>query len=100
MIGPSLLASLPALPGIRVAADSSGNVYLAGTFQNSAILGSTTLTSAGDDDVFVARLGSSGSFASAVRAGGASLTPSGYDDAFVWGVTPWRRRHGPAGEAG
>ena len=66
------VTSMPAIPGPVVAAHSSGAIYLAGTFATSAILGSTTLTSAGDDDVFVARLDSSGAFTSATRAGGAA----------------------------
>jgi hypothetical protein len=37
------------------ATDASGNVFVAGTFQTTATFGSTTLTSAGGFDVFVAK---------------------------------------------
>ncbi|MGY3089213.1 hypothetical protein ACVWYF_002253 [Hymenobacter sp. UYAg731] len=37
------------------ATDASGNVFVTGTFQNTATFGSTTLTSAGSFDVFVAK---------------------------------------------
>ncbi|MBJ6107946.1 T9SS type A sorting domain-containing protein [Hymenobacter sp. BT523] len=38
-----------------MAADGSGNVYVAGSFSGTATFGSTTLTSAGGKDVFVAK---------------------------------------------
>ena len=37
------------------AVDAAGNVYLAGSFRNTVVLGSTTLTSLGNRDVFVAK---------------------------------------------
>lgn len=55
-----------------VAVDSSGNVYVSGAFLDTATFGNTTLTSAGDYDVFVAKLTSSGAYQWAVRAGGSS----------------------------
>ncbi|WP_201987327.1 T9SS type A sorting domain-containing protein [Hymenobacter rubidus] len=57
-------------------------VYLTGYFSGSANFGSTSLTSAGFSDVFVAKLtdtGSSASFAWAQRAGGA-------DEESAWGL--------------
>jgi hypothetical protein len=50
------------------------NIYLAGRFDGSCSLGTTTLTALGSTDVFVTKLtdgGSTGSFAWAQRAGGA-----------------------------
>ena len=37
------------------AIDASGNVYVAGYFTGTISFGATTLTSAGDRDVFVAK---------------------------------------------
>ncbi len=61
------------------ATDSTGNVYLAGTFRNTITLGNNVLTSAGAQDVFVARWESSSQqFAWAVRMGsGATDAVSG-----------------------
>lgn len=42
--------------------DGSGNVVMTGYFQGGATFGSTTLTSAGGDDVFVARMRPDGSW--------------------------------------
>jgi hypothetical protein len=64
---------------VTALAISGSQVYLAGTFYGTADFGSTTLTSAGSGDGFVAKLtdaGSSASFAWAQRMGGA-----GYDNA-------------------
>jgi hypothetical protein len=53
------------------AVDAAGNVYLAGYFNNTVVLGSTTLTSLGSSDVFVAKFNSvSNQFVWAQRAGG------------------------------
>ncbi|GAA3922612.1 T9SS type A sorting domain-containing protein [Hymenobacter algoricola] len=68
----------------RSAADANGNVYLTGSFTGTATFGSFSLTSAGDQDVFVAKWNpTTQSFLWAQRAGGA-----GYDAATtiaVWG---------------
>ena len=53
--------------------DDSGNVYVSGYFKKTATFGTTTLTSAGGSDVFVAKLDSSGKWGWAVRAGGSGL---------------------------
>jgi hypothetical protein len=75
-----------------VAADAAGNVFVAGFFGygasvgtggNTARFGTTTLTSAGQEDVFVARLGIGGQWAQAVRAGG-----TGADGASALTVAP------------
>ena len=55
--------------GIAVAPD--GSVYTTGSFQGTANFGSSTLTSVGDSDLFIAKLDpSSGSFLWANRMGG------------------------------
>ncbi|SHJ63785.1 hypothetical protein SAMN02745146_3605 [Hymenobacter daecheongensis DSM 21074] len=51
---------------------TTGGTVVAGDFTGTITLGGTTLTSAGNRDVFVARLTPSGSFTQAVRAGGPS----------------------------
>lgn len=53
--------------------DDSGNVYVSGSFKQTATFGATTLTSAGDADVFIAKLDSRGKWAWAVGAGGSRL---------------------------
>lgn len=50
--------------------DAAGNTVVTGYFYGSITLGSTTLTSAGGSDVFVARLNSSGQWLQAIQAGG------------------------------
>ena len=53
------------------AVDAAGNVYLAGVFRNTVALGGTTLTSLGDNDIFVAKFNpASNQFVWAQRAGG------------------------------
>lgn len=53
------------------AVDAAGNVFLAGNFTNTVVLGSTTLTSLGGADVFVAKFSpASNRFVWAQRAGG------------------------------
>jgi hypothetical protein len=42
--------------GSRVVADASGNVLVAGIFQNELTFGGDTLTAEGQDDIFVAKL--------------------------------------------
>ncbi|HIF16144.1 MAG TPA: hypothetical protein EYQ85_02700, partial [Candidatus Poseidoniales archaeon] len=50
----------------------NGNVYVTGTYQNTATFGSTSLVSSGGFDIFIAKLNSSGSWQWAVKAGGSS----------------------------
>ena len=53
------------------AVDAAGNVYLAGYFRNAVVLGGSTLTSSGSNDVFVAKFNPvSNQFVWAQRAGG------------------------------
>jgi hypothetical protein len=61
--------------GLGIAVDSSGNAYVTGSFDhgygvNNASFGSTSLTSSGDEDIFVAKLNSTGAWQWAVKAGG------------------------------
>lgn len=60
----------------RIALDSAGDRYLAGGFTSSTSLGSVSLSSAGGEDVFVARMDPAGKVQWAVSAGGTG------DDAF------------------
>ena len=61
--------------GFSIAVDGTGNSYVTGLFNGSATFGQgqanqTTLTSAGLDDIFVARYDSNGTLQWAKRAGG------------------------------
>jgi len=55
-----------------IAIDSSGNSYVTGYFWGTASFGTTTLTSSGDIDIFIAKLDSSGNWLGAKQAGGTS----------------------------
>lgn len=52
-----------------IALDRNGNAYLAGRFNGTTIIGSTTLSSAGLNDLFVARLNANGAWAWVVQGG-------------------------------
>ena len=54
-----------------VAVDATGNSYVSGNFENTVTIGSTSLTSAGSTDAFVAKLNSSGVVQWAKGYGGA-----------------------------
>jgi hypothetical protein len=56
--------------GLGIAVDVAGRVTITGGFRDTATFGATVLTSAGADDVFVARLAPDGRFLWAVPAGG------------------------------
>ena len=53
-----------------ISALADGSSLITGHFQGTASFGSTTLTSAGSDDVFIAKLNADGSYAWAQQAGG------------------------------
>lgn len=53
--------------------DNSGNIYVVGSFLNSATFGSFTLTSAGSKDIFIAKMDSLGNWLWAIKAGGTNL---------------------------
>ncbi len=62
--------------GADLTTDRMGNVFVTGAFQTTAQLGSTALTSAGSDDVFVAKYAPNGLFLWSHRFGG-----TGFDHA-------------------
>ena len=55
-----------------LSSDESGNSYILGRFQDTATFGSTSLTSSGPDDIFVAKLDTNGNWLWATQAGGTS----------------------------
>jgi Domain of unknown function (DUF4114)/Beta-propeller repeat len=59
--------------GLGIVADGSGNIYVSGTFSGTVSFGSTTLTSAGSADAFVAQIDSNGNVLSAQNFGGTSI---------------------------
>jgi len=61
--------------GYGIAVDANGNSYATGSFSESVTFGTTTLTSSGYEDIFVAKLDSSGNWLWAKQAGGTD-----YDD--------------------
>ncbi len=56
--------------GHDIAVDPSGNSYVTGNFHGSAVFGTTSLTSYGGWDIFVAKLDADGEWQWAVGAGG------------------------------
>ncbi|MFN6538699.1 MAG: SBBP repeat-containing protein, partial [Nostoc sp. EkiNYC01] len=58
--------------GYGIVADEVGNIYVSGIFSGTATFASTTLTSAGDSDAFIAKLDSNGNVLSAQKFGGVS----------------------------
>ncbi len=56
--------------GTAISALSDGSSIVTGSFEGIATFGSTTLTSAGNDDVFIAKMNADGTWAWAIRAGG------------------------------
>jgi hypothetical protein len=58
--------------GNAVATDASGNIYVTGTFRGSARVGSTTMTSAGESDMYIAKYTPSGTVLWAKPYGGSS----------------------------
>ena len=62
--------------GNSIAVDASGNIYVTGGFEGTATFGSTTLTSNGDSDIFIAKLDSSGNWLGATKTGGTDTVVS------------------------
>ena len=58
--------------GYAISTLSDGSALVSGYFSGTATFGSTTLTSAGSDDVFVAKIDASGTYVWATQAGGTS----------------------------
>ena len=77
--------------GSGITSDGAGGSLFAGQFEGTTTFGSTTLTSAGSDDIFVAHMTSTGSIDWAVQAGGANedkaraISSDGNGGAFVAG---------------
>lgn len=65
--------------GAGIAMDANGDLLVTGHFSGSATFGTTTLTSSGYKDIFVAKLSSNGNWIWAVRAGGESDNDDGFD---------------------
>ena len=63
--------------GQSIAADSSGNVYITGFFQDTATFDSTSLTSIGESDIFIAKYDTDGNVVW-VRKAGSSNWDKGY----------------------
>jgi len=81
--------------GYCVATDSSGNCYVTGKFFDTAVFGTTTLTSYGTMDIFVAKLDNRGAWQWAVNAGGLK-SDEGYSiavdedgNSYITGVFYW-----------
>jgi hypothetical protein len=56
----------------KIMLDNNNNVYIGGIFQGTGTFGSTTLTSAGGYDMFMAKLDNNGNWQWALRGGGTS----------------------------
>ncbi|MBW6513273.1 MAG: SBBP repeat-containing protein [Candidatus Syntrophosphaera sp.] len=59
--------------GNGIIADPAGNVLVIGSFRATAVFGSTTLVSQGQEDIFVAKLDAGGNWLWAKRAGSADF---------------------------
>ncbi len=70
-----------------MATDSAANTYLVGHFKGRLLLGTTTLSTPGDLDVFVAKVDSAGKFVWAEQAGKNAGDDEGHDVRVVGGDT-------------
>ena len=59
--------------GQSIALDGVGNAYVTGMFCNTAHFGSHSLISSGEEDIFAAKLNSSGNWLWAAKAGGTAI---------------------------
>ena len=89
-----------------IATDAAGNSYVSGGFSGTATFGpgeanETTLTSAGSNDIFVARYDASGALVWAKRAGsadfdrGAGIATNGAGNSYVTGLFSGTATFGP-----
>ena len=74
----------PQVGGYSITSDNDGNVYVTGSFLNSVTFGNITLTSSGRDDLFVAKLDSSGNWVWAISV--TNSISSDYGDARGTGI--------------
>ena len=58
--------------GYGIAIDDNGNSYVTGRFHYTATFGSYSLTSSGENDIFVAKMDANGNWLWATKAGGSS----------------------------
>lgn len=58
--------------GYGIDVDSKGNVYVTGSFQDTASFGTATFTTKGSNDIFLAKLDSNGTWSSVQQFGGTS----------------------------
>lgn len=78
--------------GQAISIDSNGNSYVTGIFYGSASFGTTSLTSIGYNDIFIAKLDNNGDWLWARQAGGTStqysycITADSSGNSFVTGV--------------
>jgi hypothetical protein len=76
---------------LSIKLDSSGNIYIAGTFESTATFDLTSVTSSGTSDIFLAKYDNSGTLQWVQKAGGASydygfsLAVDGSGNIFVTG---------------
>ncbi|MCK4360004.1 MAG: SBBP repeat-containing protein [Candidatus Cloacimonetes bacterium] len=66
--------------GCGITIDDAGNSYVTGGFNGTASFGSFSITSGGDDDIFVAKMDANGNWQWATRAGGTYID-------FGYGIT-------------
>jgi gliding motility-associated-like protein len=77
--------------GITITHNNTGELYVAGTFENTITIGSTTLQSSGMSDIFILKISTSGTFLWATKAGGPSndvvsaIAVDGNDDVVLTG---------------
>jgi hypothetical protein len=88
--------------GHGVAVDSGGNVYVTGFFTQTASFDGTTIKSAGDSDIFVAKYSSAGALLWLIPAGGAEadqgerVIVDGNDEVYLCGTFRGSASLGPA----
>ena len=56
--------------------DASGNIFLTGFFKGTSVFGATSLTSSGEEDIFLAKYNSAGTGIWAVKTGGTMMDRS------------------------
>ena len=77
--------------GYSIALDDVGNTYVTGFFQGTATFGSTTITSSGFSDIFVAKMDTNGNWLWAKNGGGtsddsaSSITLDDYGNTYLTG---------------